>query len=98
MHQLEALVKVGANEGIKAREVLIINAFDRGRNMYKRKDKMGIDEWINEITEYGQNITKVKSSQQLVIVRENLERERKNGGFNRFYIYSSGNHSKEKIS
>ncbi len=59
---------------------------------------MEIDEWLNEISEYGQNLSKLNSSQQLVIVIENLEREINNGGFNQFYLNSSGNHSKETIS
>ena len=58
---------------------------------------MEIDEWLNEITQYGQNLSKLNLSQQIVIIIENLEREINNGGFNQFYLNSSGNYANETV-
>ncbi len=54
---------------------------------------MEIDERLNEISDYGKNLSKLNSSQQVVLIIENLEREINNGGFNQFYFNSSGNHA-----
>jgi hypothetical protein len=52
-----------------------------------------IDERLNEISDYGKNLSKLNSSQQVILIVENLEREINNGGFNQFYFNSSGNHA-----
>jgi len=59
---------------------------------------MEIDTYLNEKSEYGENIEKLNSSQQAFLFVENLEREINNGGFNQFYFNSSGDFSKETVN
>lgn len=47
--------------------------------------------------DYGKNLSVLNSSQQVVIIIENLEHEINNGGFNQFYFNSSGNYANETI-
>ncbi|EDM45100.1 hypothetical protein SCB49_03229 [unidentified eubacterium SCB49] len=54
---------------------------------------MEIDERLNKISDYGNNLSTLNTSQQVVLIIENLEREINNGGFNLFYSNSSGNHA-----
>ena len=56
-----------------------------------------IDEWLNEISEYGENLNKLTPEGQLVLIIENLEREINNGGFNQFYFNSSGDYAHETV-
>ncbi len=58
---------------------------------------MEIDEQLNEISDFGENLNVLNPSQQVVIIIENLEREINNGGFNQFYFNSSGNYANETI-
>ncbi len=58
---------------------------------------MEIDEKLNELSNYGENIEKLNSSQKVVVVIENLEREINNGGFNQFYFNSSGNFANDTL-
>ena len=58
---------------------------------------MKINERLNEISDYGKNLSKLNSSQQVVLIIENLEREINNGGFNQFYFNSSGNHAEVTV-
>ena len=54
---------------------------------------MEIDEHLNKISNYGRDLSKLNSSQQLVLIIGNLVREINNGGFNQFYFNSSGAHA-----
>ena len=45
-----------------------------------------IYEKLNEISDYGENLNVLNSSQQVVLIIENLETEINNGGFNQFYF------------
>ncbi len=59
---------------------------------------MEIDTYLNEKSNYGENIEKLNSSQQTFLFVENLEREINNGGFNQFYFNSSGDFSQETVN
>ena len=59
---------------------------------------MEIDTYLNEKSNYGENIEKLNSSQLTFLFVENLEREINNGGFNQFYFNSSGNFSQETVN
>ncbi len=59
---------------------------------------MKIDSYLNEKSEYGENIGKLNSSQKTFLFVENLEREINNGGFNLFYFNSSGDFSQETVN
>lgn len=56
-----------------------------------------IDEYLNEKLEYGEMSDKLNETQKTFIIIENFEREINNGGFNQFYINSSGDFSHETI-
>ena len=58
---------------------------------------MAIDDYLNEKSDYCEEIEKLNKSQQTFIVIENLEREINNGGFNQFYFNSSGDFSYETV-
>jgi hypothetical protein len=51
---------------------------------------MEIDEYLNKTSNYGRDLSRLNSSQQLVLIIGNLVREINNGGFNQFYFNSSG--------
>ena len=59
---------------------------------------MEIDTYLNQKSEYGENIEKLNASQQTFLFVGNLEREINNGGFNQFYFNSSGDYSQETVS
>ncbi|WP_299385383.1 DMP19 family protein [uncultured Lacinutrix sp.] len=59
---------------------------------------MEIDSYLNEKSEYGENIEKLNSKQRTFLFVENLEREINNGGFNQFYFNSSGDFSQETVN
>lgn len=58
---------------------------------------MEIDTYLNEKANYGQEIEKLNSSQRVLLIIENLEREINNGGFKQFYWNSSGDYAMETI-
>ena len=58
---------------------------------------MEIDEYLNKISNYCENIEKLNKSQRILIIIENLEREINNGGFNQFYFNSSGDFANETV-
>lgn len=58
---------------------------------------MEIASYLNEKSNYGEEIEKLNSSQRLLIIVENLEGEVNNGGFDQFYFNSSGNHANETV-
>lgn len=49
-----------------------------------------LDSWVNELSNYGEDLSKLTKSQQILLFVENLEREVNNGGFHQFYWNSSG--------
>lgn len=67
------------------------------REKKSEKAIMQIDKWLNEISECGQNLSKLNFSQQIVIIIKNLDREINNAGFNQFYFNSCGNHANETV-
>ena len=58
---------------------------------------MEIDAYLNEISNYGQEIEKLNSSQRVLLIIENLQREINNGGFKQFYWNSSGDYAMETV-
>ncbi len=58
---------------------------------------MEIDEHLNKISNFCENIEKLNKSQRILIIIENLEREINNGGFNQFYFNSSGDFANETV-
>lgn len=56
-----------------------------------------IDDRLNHLSDYGNNIRVLNQSQKIVLIIENLEREINNGGFNQFYFNSSGNFANETL-
>ncbi len=58
---------------------------------------MEIDTYLNEISKYGEEMEKLNSSQKVLLIIENLEREINNGGFRQFYWNSSGDYAMETI-
>ncbi|MDN5211489.1 DMP19 family protein [Fulvivirgaceae bacterium BMA12] len=58
---------------------------------------IAIDDYLNEKSDYCEDIKKLNKSQQTFIIIENLEREINNGGFNQFYFNSSGDFSQETV-
>ena len=59
---------------------------------------MEIDSYLNEKSKYGEEIEKLNSSQRVLLIIENLEREINNGGFDQFYWNSSGDYAMETIN
>lgn len=58
---------------------------------------MIIDESLNIISNYGEEIDKLTQPQRNLLFVENLEREINNGGFNQFYFNTSGDYSLETV-
>lgn len=58
---------------------------------------MEINEYLNKLSDYFENIEKLNKSQKTLIIIENLEREINNGGFNQFYFNSSGVFANETV-
>lgn len=56
-----------------------------------------IDLRLNKISNFGENLDVLNTSQRLVVIIENLEREINNGGFNQFYYNSSGEYANETV-
>jgi hypothetical protein len=56
-----------------------------------------LDEYLNKVSNYGENVEKLTEEQKVVLFIENLEREINNGGFNQFFFNSSGNFSSETM-
>ena len=59
---------------------------------------MEIDTYLNEKSKYGEEMEKLNSSQRVLLIIENLEREINNGGFDQFYWNSSGDYAMETIN
>lgn len=58
---------------------------------------MEIDKYLNEKSNYGEEMNKLNSSQRALVIVENLEREINNGGFHQFYWNSSGDFAHETV-
>jgi Domain of unknown function (DUF4375) len=56
-----------------------------------------LDDFIGEVCEYGDKLEELTDPQKLFYVNQNLEREVNNGGFNQFFINSSGDFAHETI-
>ncbi|MES1217912.1 MAG: DMP19 family protein [Bacteroidota bacterium] len=56
-----------------------------------------LDNFIGDICDYGDEMDKLSEPQKLFYINQNLEREVNNGGFNQFFINSSGNYAHETI-
>lgn len=65
----------------------------------KRSDLaiMEIDEHLNKLSNYCEDIEKLNKSQKILIIIENLEQEINNGGFHQFYFNSSGDFANETV-
>ncbi|QCW98861.1 DUF4375 domain-containing protein [Aggregatimonas sangjinii] len=59
---------------------------------------MEIDTYLNKKSKYGKEIEKLNSSQRILLIIENLEREINNGGFHQFYWNSSGDYAMETVT
>ncbi|MBT8180277.1 MAG: DMP19 family protein [Eudoraea sp.] len=58
---------------------------------------MEIDNYLNEKSSYQDDMDKLNSSQRVLVIVENLEREINNGGFHQFYWNSSGDFANETV-
>ena len=58
---------------------------------------MEIDKYLNEKSSYQDDMDKLNSSQRVLVIVENLEREINNGGFHQFYWNSSGDFANETV-
>lgn len=56
-----------------------------------------LDERVNELSDYGEDLSKLTEPQKVLLFVENLEREVNNGGFNQFYFNSSGDYAHETL-
>jgi hypothetical protein len=56
-----------------------------------------LDDIVNEISNYGEDLTKLTEPEKVLLFVENLEREVNNGGFNQFYWNSSGDYAQETL-
>ncbi len=71
-------------------------------NLLNSDDKNGsiieLDCFISELCDYGDDFGKVTDHQKLFYLNQNLEREVNNGGFNLYFLNSSGDNAHETIS
>jgi len=56
-----------------------------------------IDNFIGKVCDYGDHMEKLSESQKLFYINQNLEREVNNGGFNQYFVNSSGDYAHETI-
>jgi len=56
-----------------------------------------LDNFIGELCNYGDDFSTLTDQQKLFYLNQNLEREINNGGFNQYFINSSGNNAHETI-
>lgn len=56
-----------------------------------------LDERVNELSDYGEDLSKLTEPQKVLLFVENLEREVNNGGFSQFYLNSSGDYAHETL-
>jgi hypothetical protein len=56
-----------------------------------------LDNFIGELCNYGDDMSELTEPQKLFYLNQNLEREVNNGGFNQYFINSSGDYAHETI-
>jgi len=56
-----------------------------------------LDNFIGELCDYGDNMDVLSEPQKNFYLNQNLEREINNGGFNQYFINSSGDYAHETI-
>ena len=56
-----------------------------------------LDDRVNELSDYGEDLSKLTEPQKVLLFVENLEREVNNGGFHQFYFNSSGDYAHETL-
>ena len=56
-----------------------------------------IDTFICELCEYGDRMDKLTEPQKVIFFNQNLEREINNGGFDQFFVNSSGDYAHETL-
>ena len=54
-----------------------------------------LDERVNELSDYGEDLSKLTQPEKVLLFIGNLEREVNNGGFYQFYANSSGDYAHE---
>lgn len=57
-----------------------------------------LDTRVNELSDYGEDISKLTAPQKVLLFVENVEREVNNGGFNQFFWNSSGDYAHESLA
>ena len=87
------------NTGILSNKIRIASFDIDSVLQYSDEDKtvMAIDNYINQISNYGNHIGKLTEPQKTFLFIENLEREVNNGGFNQFYFNPTGDYSQETV-
>lgn len=58
---------------------------------------MSLDEFICEVSQYGDDIDHLNEAQKIFFFNQNLEREINNGGFNQYFWNSSGDFAHETV-
>lgn len=58
---------------------------------------ISLDNYINELCEYGENINVLTKPQMTLFLNQNFEKEINNGGLNQFFYNSSGEFSFETV-
>ena len=58
---------------------------------------MEIGTYLNEKSNYGEEMEKLNPSQRILVIVETLEGEINNGGFDQFYFNSSGDYANETV-
>jgi len=69
----------------------LLNSEDTNRSIIE------LDNFIGELCDYGDDYGKLTDHQKLFYLNQNLEREINNGGFNQYFINSSGDNAHETI-
>ncbi|MCX2740256.1 DMP19 family protein [Pontibacter anaerobius] len=57
-----------------------------------------LDTRVYELSEYGDDLSKLTEPQKVLLFVENVEREVNNGGFNQFFWNSSGDYAHESLA
>jgi hypothetical protein len=63
----------------------------------KNSSIIELDNFIGELCSYGDEMDKLTEPQRLFYLNQNLEREVNNGGFNQYFINSSGDYAHETL-
>ncbi len=56
-----------------------------------------IDNFLGELCEYGDKLERLSEPQKMFYINQNLEREVNNGGFNQYFLNSSGDYAHETL-